>query len=151
MWYEYVMATRDEWAWLAGLFEGEGCILLTAKNSVTLTVKMTDLDVLERAARVAEAGSFMAPVDREGTKRLFTWQVSCSDDAERLLNEMLPWFGERRSSRALAALERLKGCRRPGMCKRGHAIADENLYVSPGGQRQCRACQKIRQTTRVKI
>lgn len=29
-------------------------------------------------------------------------------------------------------------------CKRGHEFTDENTYVTPGGQRQCRACIPIR-------
>ena len=29
-------------------------------------------------------------------------------------------------------------------CKRGHALSGENVYIAPGGERQCRACQHDR-------
>lgn len=34
-------------------------------------------------------------------------------------------------------------------CKRGHPFTADNIYVSPGGQRQCRACRKLRDANRV--
>ena len=33
---------------------------------------------------------------------------------------------------------------RTNVCKRGHLMEGVNLYVSPGGRRNCRECQKIR-------
>lgn len=72
-------------AWLAGIFEGEGCISFTGQNSVCLDITMTD---------------------------------------------------------------RLANCRRQGYCKRGHRMFGKNLYVSPGGSRQCRTCSAERELTR---
>jgi len=34
---------------------------------------------------------------------------------------------------------------RSGTCGRGHQQDTKNVYVSPGGQRQCRVCNKLRQ------
>lgn len=33
-------------------------------------------------------------------------------------------------------------------CKRGHPFTADNIYVSPGGQRHCRACRKLRDANR---
>lgn len=34
--------------------------------------------------------------------------------------------------------------RRKSVCKRGHALTGDNLYVTPDGRRQCRTCQNRR-------
>lgn len=130
-------------AWFAGLFDGEGCIAFTGRNSVALSVSMTDRDLVDRILAAAAAGSiYEVPI--QGHKTQWVWRLSASGDVRRVLAALLPWFGARRSARAMLALERLNGVRRFGYCKRGHSMAGENLYVSPGGQRQCRACAKIR-------
>lgn len=33
-------------------------------------------------------------------------------------------------------------------CRRGHPMSGNNLYVQPGGKRQCRACKQIRDLAR---
>lgn len=101
-------------AWAAGLFEGEGCILILDRSSddhhqiatVRLAITMTDKDILERFCEVAECGK-VGPERRYGRehhKPAYVWQISNRADAERLLLAFLPWFGERRSARAHEAL-----------------------------------------------
>lgn len=100
-------------AWLAGLFEGEGCIHITKKRYVRLSIKMTDRDVLERVAALT-TGRTLGAYDRPGyNKTLYDWGVSWRPDVEELLNTMLPWFGERRRAKALEALEALHGQSNP--------------------------------------
>ena len=66
--------TEAEWAWLGGLFEGEGCIAWTGKNSVTLTVNMTDRDVVERVLSATATGRLRGPYRlREKVKPMWSW------------------------------------------------------------------------------
>jgi hypothetical protein len=44
--------------------------------------------------------------------------------------------------------ENMRRTRRPS-CKRGHLLGDENVYVAPDGERQCRECNRIRARARV--
>jgi hypothetical protein len=44
--------------------------------------------------------------------------------------------------------ENMRRSRRPA-CKRGHVLRDENVYVAPDGERQCRECNRIRGRERV--
>jgi hypothetical protein len=44
--------------------------------------------------------------------------------------------------------ENMRRTRRP-TCKRGHPLNDENVYVAPDGERQCRECNRIRGRARV--
>ena len=42
-----------EVGWIAGLVEGEGCIIVRPQsNTLRLSIEMTDLDVLQKAARL---------------------------------------------------------------------------------------------------
>lgn len=96
-------------AWLAGLFEGEGCITDHGGNSIRLTIKMVDRDVIARVAALTN-GSIVPESRKTATgKTMWVWTVGWRPDVEELLEVMLPWFGERRRARALQALERLEG------------------------------------------
>jgi len=134
-------------AWLSGLFEGEGCISFEGKNSVSITIGMTDRDVIQRCHRLTGAGHLSQyTADRRNT--LFVWKIGLKSDVVWLLEAMLPYFGERRAARALAALERLKGCADRGVCKRGHPIEGANVYawVEPSTgltKRRCRSCRDL--------
>jgi hypothetical protein len=39
---------------------------------------------------------------------------------------------------------------RRATCKRGHPLTDDNVYVAPDGERQCRECSRIRGRLRVR-
>ena len=39
---------------------------------------------------------------------------------------------------------------RRATCKRGHLLSEENVYVAPDGERQCRECNRIRDRARLR-
>lgn len=95
-------------AWLAGLFEGEGCISDHGPTSVRLTIQMLDEDIIRRVSQLTHKYEPYS-VDREQySKPMWYWVASWRPDVEELLHTMIPFFGERRYERALLALERLK-------------------------------------------
>lgn len=132
-------------AWMAGLFDGEGCIIFQAVNSVELVLQMNDKDLIDRLQQVAECGS-VSPRCREGVKDSWVWQCSRKPDVSRLLWAMLPWLGDRRGLKALQALERLAFARDQGtaqVCGKGHLKVGDNLYVDPTrGWSQCKICRR---------
>lgn len=137
-----------EWAWFTGIFEGEGSIAFTGKNSVAVAIGMTDLDVIQRVKQIAGAGAIYLR-EHERNKPMHYWKVHRAPESKRILEQMLPLLGERRGARAEGALERLKSVRKEGFCKRGHPMSGPNLYVSPGsGQRLCKACSRMRDKNR---
>lgn len=88
-----------ETAWLAGLFEGEGC--LTRHNSGwSMKVCMTDADVIQRVQDVTECGTFLALANRRGNRKpTYRWTISNREQIKSLVDQMLPLMGERRSAR----------------------------------------------------
>lgn len=138
-------------AWLAGVFEGEGCIAFTGKYSVDLSINMTDEDVVRRCHEFAQVGQVVGPyrVDVPGQKPIWGWHVTRSADVRHILLALWPWMGERRLARIELALDRLRKVRREGRCKRGHNTNDpSNVYTSPKGQNFCRACLRLREQAR---
>lgn len=136
------------WAWLAGVFEGEGSITFTGRSSVTLHIGMTDEDVIQRVAAVAAVGWTTTEDRGDKRKRMYVWRVTTAADVAAVLGRLRPWLGDRRGARADAALERVADVRKPGHCKRDHPLTGDNLYRSPGGQEHCRACARIRDAAR---
>lgn len=114
------MATSIEWAWAAGLFEGEGCITvqhnrnrdgsLKRARTVVLKLQMTDRDVVERFADVVGCGSIVEQrQDRRSPtwKTMYRWQVASRDQVIEVLLQLVPHFGERRRAKALEAADLL--------------------------------------------
>lgn len=149
-------------AWLAGLFEGEGCISTdTTRPSVRLIIRMTDEDVIRKAHRIAQIGSVAGPSIQKGTgnKPFWTW-AACGKDAAALLMTMWPLLGERRRHRASERIVAWR-CYRPasgrmlplspGMpCTSGrHTIrGEEDIITKYNGARTCRPCDNEGQRRR---
>lgn len=146
------MATEAELAWAAGLFEGEGSFHVTTSKYgsrvPTMTIQMTDPDVLERFQRIVDSGRVRGPLSR-GSRRKPIYSIDVAERAsvKRVTEAFLPWLGVRRTARAqeiLALIEELDAAAayREQFCKRGHPWTPENTYTSPRGIRACRQCKK---------
>jgi hypothetical protein len=136
-------------AWLAGLFEGEGNIAIAKNGGTRLTIRMCDLDVIERVNAMFPATKIQAVRPKYPNARLqYAWRISNPDTVREILSLLLPWFGERRSEKTLEVLLHLET--RPGIgghnrrkthCAKGHEYTPENTYIRPGtDHRHCRTC-----------
>ena len=99
-------------AWMAGLFEGEGCITgqMTRGDyfAPRLSLKMTDFDIVNRFAQMANCGHLR--IEETGHKPALRWTCTKRADIRILLELMLPFFGMRRSYRALNTLDIIDKC-----------------------------------------
>lgn len=101
------ITTKEELAWLAGLFEGEGSICHFNRSDrpskrLEVDLAMTDEDVVQRAANLLDAKVFSKQV-REGDKRMYYLRLS-DNTARKFLREILPYMGERRTMKILSVL-----------------------------------------------
>lgn len=137
-----------ETAWLAGIFEGEGTIVFHSTRSVRLRVVMTDQDVVERFADTIGRGTLRGPIGSDNARHrsLYCWDVSSAKDVIAVLERLLPWLGERRSTKAREAIERLQTMeqftRAPGHCRNGHDLSEAGRY-NDGHCRVCRRTQNM--------
>ncbi len=98
---------REEIAWAAGLFEGEGTVILRRnKNQAwTASIFSTDQDVLLRFHRVIEVGKLYGPYTRKNAaarphhKPQWRWAVSDRDGFLKFAALVRPWLLSRRAAR----------------------------------------------------
>lgn len=90
-----------EWAWAAGLFEGEGCISIVGRR-VQLSLNMTDEDVVRRLHCVVGVGAVYGPLQPRMAhyKPQWRWTVSSRADVALVLSMFWPWLGDRRKTKA---------------------------------------------------
>lgn len=94
--------SEAEWAWCAALLEGEGTFgdgFGDGTRYVTLTVAMTDEDVIARFAKLT--GSWTTsklPSGSLGLKRQYVAGLG-GEQALYVMTAILPWMGKRRTER----------------------------------------------------
>lgn len=98
---------EHEWAWAAGLFEGEGTIG-RYRGYWRLSISMSDLDVMQHFKDVVVVGNlseFQSKI--AGRKRMYNWYMSQRKEVARILEHMIPYFGARRGEVATECIVEL--------------------------------------------
>jgi hypothetical protein len=102
---------RQELAWAAGLFEGEGCITVShngsgTKNQPVLRLNMIDEDTVRRFQRAVGCGPVKAYVFKsQGTRKpQFWWYVTSFEKVQAVLAMLWFGLGQRRRVRAVEVL-----------------------------------------------
>lgn len=95
-------------AWLAGLLEGEGCFTGYTQRGGQFTakvyVKMTDYDVVDRAAHLMGCKSVRPTKTKDGTKQ--AWETAIAGKkAGELMRSLQPHMGIRRQARIQELLD----------------------------------------------
>ncbi len=104
--------TRENMAWMAGLFEGEGYIgwRRSAEKGPHLGLRlgMTDEDVVQRFADLSIVGKMYGPYRKfapDGREIKTNWQfIASGKEAYALAVAMLQWLGVRRSEQVRSAI-----------------------------------------------
>lgn len=101
---------REDLAWAAGLFEGEGSFCVRQHNGRVLSVfttinTYTDLPILKRFYEIVGLGKILGPYTRfnkEGKplKTCWSWRAESFEHAQAVMVMLWPWLGERRKSKA---------------------------------------------------
>jgi hypothetical protein len=91
-------------SWLAGLLEGEGYFQITKPRhhhptQVVIRLSMTDKDVVERAAKLLNNVPINEKAKTTERKTIYAISLSKKDEVEKVLLQILPHMGSRRSQR----------------------------------------------------
>lgn len=141
--------SQTDIAWFAGLFEGEGTIICSAKN-VRIGIGMTDRDVIERVDRLfPSAAGIRREVRPPPRQPMYRWYISRQSLVREILTMILSYLGERRGAAARAAIESINsrpfgGNGQKAKCKRDHPLSGNNVFIDSHGRRQCRICERMR-------
>ena len=108
-----MLALSNSTAWATGLFEGEGTIFIKlnkqkGKCYPHLSLSMTDKDVVEKFAKAVGSSHITGPYKSKSNphwKPRYQWFCGRKEDVIRILNDFLPYLGERRACKALDALD----------------------------------------------
>lgn len=97
------MTPREQRIWLAALLEGEGWFSLKTpqgrRPSIIVGIKMTDADVVERAACLMK-GAAKPREDNRSVKFNTCWECVVSGaKAEKVMKDILPFMGARRRAK----------------------------------------------------
>ena len=92
--------TRRGWEWLAGLFEGEGCLRKTRTNRWEMAINSIDFDVIAHVHDVSGVGTIQIIPARGSSKEQRRWYVTRRDDIAHVVRHLLPYLCERRAARA---------------------------------------------------
>ena len=111
------MSKETDVAWAAGLFEGEGCITDDKKKYRRLQMNMTDEDVMKKFVRIVDYGNLKGPhlprkrmeENPSGKRKPFWyWGVGKRSEVLRILKMFIPYFGKRRSQKAIEAINKIE-------------------------------------------
>jgi hypothetical protein len=97
------MASTEEIAWAAGLFDGEGSITHSDRE-LQLLLKNTDLEFVQRFDVIVARGRVYGPYQydyRDGHRRKPFWSwVAHGDAAHDVVDLLAPWLSRRRLEQA---------------------------------------------------
>ena len=84
------MSHSEEKAWVAGFFEGEGCVLITKELVLRVTVTNTDVKLLTKLKELCGGDITKGGVSRKGT-HVKRWRIA-NNKAYGFLRDILPYL-----------------------------------------------------------
>lgn len=95
--------SESEWAWCAGLFDGEGTISISSQKylCVTACVHMADRDIVERLNDLWPAKNGVRERKQQNPEwsMMWEWAISKRGYVQNFLGGIYPWLGVRRQAR----------------------------------------------------
>ena len=140
---------REELAWAAGFFDGEGHVgaTTTHRRDLYLTISQVDRRVLDRFRDAVGVGSvngpYLHPVQqtRGNEQPRFYFTTARFEHIQAIVTMLWTWLGDVKRAQAVGALTTVKARRgHQNTCRHGHEKTPENSYWSKG-QRHCKPCR----------
>ncbi len=153
--------TRENMAWAAGFFDGEGSFWSNVRNdasdgvrAITASVTNTDRELLDKFQSIVGLGKVRGPYQEQRGNRqpVYRWSVGGHRAVQAVGAMMWEWLGTYKRQRWAEALTTWRAGVRPNAielkraqthCKWGHPLSGDNLRFN-GRQRMCRTCDRRR-------
>jgi hypothetical protein len=97
-----------KWAWVAGLFEGEGCCHCSSNPQISIRIRMTDEDTIARLPIITGLGATntWSQDNRPNRKQVYSWEITKRDDVEIFLSIVWDFLSIRRKQQVREAVEK---------------------------------------------
>lgn len=153
------MRTREELAWAAGFFDGEGSFYGGPRGGayrrgqwhINASVTNTDRQLLDRFREAVGIGIVCGPYELAGGRRpVYRWAIRSPQGVQAVGAMLWPWLGEYKRERWVYCLTNYRAHRLPTAaalkraqthCKNNHPLSGPNCRVT-NRQRRCRACER---------
>lgn len=148
--------SREDLAWAAGLFEGEGSFSVhnARLGNPVASLVITDEDIIRRFHDIVKIGSVVGPYthkEHPEWKPKWQWRASGFHVVQAVVSLFWRWLGKRRKTRAKEVLfiGRSKNPRNSAKisCPNGHPY-DRQTQGKSGTQRYCSICQNAKRRMR---
>ena len=117
---------REEVAWAAGFFDGEGCFSYSeASVYVAVSIGQTEREPLDRFRAVVGVGKVNGPYDRAHPKRLskkpqYVYQAYGVEKVQAIMAMLWFWLGTTKRMQAVRVLTRALVCSKGHPKRAGH-------------------------------
>lgn len=141
---------REELAWAAGFFDGEGHISTQGQWGMNMAVYQVDRRPLERyqAALGGLGRIYLRSHSNPNHRPIHIHKARSFEQAQAIIALLWNWLSGPKREQAAAALQRYRnaGVRRRVIdgtrCPQGHAYTEENVYRRSNGGKGCRKCRR---------
>lgn len=143
---------REQLAWAAGLFDGEGSTGLhkiktggTARSCSLSVAQAYSPEVLGRFRDAVGVGTVYGPYQSSGRQKcgpIWYFKVSTFESVQAVIAKLWPWLSGVKRQQASRALMLGKGNPPKPTCAQGHLFTSENTYWTSRGTRVCKECRR---------
>lgn len=106
------VVNREQLAWAAGIFEGEGTIATRRigkreqDRAIVASIRMTDEDVIKRFHSIVKVGNVQGPSKPKNPKwkPLWTWQTGSFEGSQAVTALLWAWLCSRRRAKIVKLL-----------------------------------------------
>ncbi len=149
------MVDREQLAWAAGFFDGEGHTNTKTRKNPSLSIAQVDVRLLQRFQRaVLDLGHINGPYKYTPRQQPhYQWNTHKREHVQAVIVMLWEWLGQYKRDQAMKALQQLAvpnkkpGTKMKRWCKRGHQLG-VTRYVTPGGHND--GCYKCRNARNIK-
>jgi hypothetical protein len=87
---------REDLAWLAGFFEGEGSVRVSCPRP-DWEITQVNLEPLQRGIGIANLGKIYGPYhNKKGRQSYYRWKIGSFEEVQAIVCALWPWLSARR-------------------------------------------------------
>ncbi len=104
--YPKTRMNKVERAWIAGIYEGEGCLSQHKRDGQwAIAINMSDEDVINRIKETVGFGKVSRPYAHKNHKLTWYYTIHSRAEIHAFIANILPWLGTRRRENAQRFLD----------------------------------------------